>query len=113
MADQFRMQEAITFVQASPPETFRLMDVTINNLPVAYEHGKVLAEAEVVDLKVAEEVNVFTMNCATGVSVKFGNTTVDALENVTFISYQGSKTTIYISNGGTEDIVINYATCSI
>lgn len=113
MADQFRIQEAVTFVQATPPETFRLMDVTINNLPVAYEHGKVLAVASVIDLKVAEEVNIFIMNCATGVSLKLGATTNPALTNVTHFSYKGSKTTIYVSNEETEDISITYATCSL
>lgn len=113
MSDQFRIQEAITFIQQTPPETFRLMDVTINNLPVAYEHGKVLATAGVVDLKVAEEVNIFVMNCDTGVSVKLGATTNPALSNVTHLSYKGNKTTVYVSNTGTEDISISYATCSL
>jgi hypothetical protein len=113
MSDQFRIQEAITFVQATPPETFRLMDSTINNLPIAYEHGKVLAIAAVVDLKVAEEVNIFVMNCDSGVSVKLGATTNPALSNVTHFSYKGNKTTIFVSNIGTEYISISYATCSL
>lgn len=113
MSDQFRIQEAITFVQQTPPETFRLMDVTINNIPLAYEHGKVLAEAGVIDLKVAEEVNIFVMNCDTGVTVKFGSTTAAALLNVTHLSYKGNKTTIYISNPGTEDVSVQYSTCSL
>lgn len=113
MSDQFRIQEAITFVQQTPPETFRLMDVTINNIPVAYEHGKVSAVAAVVDLKVAEEVNIFVMNCETGVSLKLGATTNPALTNVTHFSYKGAKTTVYISNPGTEDISIQYSTCSL
>lgn len=113
MSDQFRIQEAITFVQQTPPETFRLMDVTINNIPVAYEHGKVSATAGVIDLKVAEEVNIFIMDCATGVSIKLGATTNPALSNVTHFSYKGNKTTVYISNSGTEDITVNYATCSL
>ena len=111
--DQFRIQEAITFCQQTPPETFRLMDVTINNLPTAYTHGKVLAEAAVIDLKVAEDVNIFIMNCDTGVSVKLGSTTAAALDNVTHFSYKGNKTTVYVTNGGTEDISISYATCSL
>ncbi len=113
MADQFKIQEAVTFVQATPPETFRLMDVTIDNIPVAYEHGKVLATAAVIDLKVAEEVNIFIMNCATGVSVKVGGTTNPALSNVTHFSYKGNKTSIWVSNSGTEDVSISYATCSL
>jgi len=113
MADQFKIQEAITFVQQTPPETFRLMDVTVDNLPLAYEHGKVLATAAVIDLKVAEEVNIFIMNCSTGVSVKLGTTTNPALSNVTHFSYKGNKTTVYVSNSGTEDISISYATCSL
>lgn len=113
MADQFRIQEAVTFVQATPPETFRLMDITINNLPVAYEHGKISAVAAVIDLKVAEEVNIFIMNCDTGVSVKLGGTTNPALANVTHFSYKGNKTSVWVSNTGTEDISISYATCSL
>lgn len=113
MADQFRVQGAITFVQQTPPETFRLMDVTINNIAVAYEHGKLLAVSSATDLKIAEDVNVFVMNCNTGVSVKFGTTTNPALENVTHLSYKGSKTTVYVTNNETEDISINYATCSL
>ena len=113
MADQFRIQEAVTFVQATPPETFRLMDVTINNLPVAYEHGKVLAVAAVVDLKVAEDVNIFIMYCESGVSVKLGSTTNPALTNVTHFSYKGNKTSVWVSNTGTEDISISYSTCSL
>lgn len=113
MSDLFKIQEAITFTQATPPETFRLMDVTISNIPLAYNHGKIVAVAAVVDLKVAEEVNIFVMNCATGVSVKFGSTTAAALTNVTHLSYKGAKTTIYISNPGTEDVDISYATCTL
>ena len=113
MADQFKIQEAITFVQQTPPETFRLMDVTIDNIPIAYEHGKVLAVAAVIDLKVAEEVNIFIMNCATGVSVKVGGTTNPALSNVTHFSYKGNKTSIWVSNSGTEDVSVSYATCSL
>jgi hypothetical protein len=113
MSDQFKIQEAITFVQATPPETFRLMDSTIVNLPVAYEHGKVLAAAAVVDLKVAEEVNIFVMNCDSGISLKLGATTNPSLSNVTHFSYKGNKTTIFVSNSGTEDVSISYATCSL
>lgn len=113
MADQFRIQEAITFVQQTPPETFRLMDVTINNLPVTYSHGKALAEAAVVDLKVADEVNIFVMNCETGVSLKVGSTTSTAMTNVTHFSYKGAKTSFWISNSGTEDVTVTMATCCI
>ncbi len=113
MADQFRIQEAITFVQQTPPETFRLMDVTINNLPLAYGHGKVVVEAETVDLKIVDDVNIFIMHCDTGVSVKFGSSTNAAIENVTHLSYKGNKTSIYISNPGTEDIAVSFATCSL
>jgi len=127
MSDQYKIQEAITFTQQTPPVTYLLMDVTINNIPVAYEHGKVLATAAVIDLKIAlnneikialnlkiaEEVNIFVMNCDTGVSVKFGSTTAAALSNVTHLSYKGNKTTIYVSNSGTEDISISYSTCSL
>jgi len=113
MSDQYKIQEAITFTQQTPPVTYLLMDVTINNIPVAYEHGKVLATAAVIDLKIAEEVNIFVMNCETGVSVKFGSTTAAALSNVTHLSYKGNKTTIYVSNSGTEDISISYSTCSL
>ena len=111
--DQFRIQEAITFVQQTPPETFRLMDVTINNIPVAYEHGKILATAAVVDLKVAEEVNIFTMSCETGVSLKLISTVSTALTNVTHFSYKGNKISFWVSNPGTEDISITYSTCSL
>lgn len=113
MADQFKLQEAITFIQQTPPETYRLMDVMIIDIPTAYEHGKVLAEAAVIDLKVAEDVNIFVLNCATGVSLKIGNTTNPELSNVTQFSYKGNKTTFYVSNSGTEDILISYATCSL
>jgi len=113
MSDLFKIQEAITFTQQTPPETFRLMDITISNIPLGYEHGKVAAIAAVVDLKVAEDVNIFIMNCATGLSVKFGSTTAAALTNVTHLSYKGAKTTIYVSNTGTEDIDISYATCTL
>jgi len=113
MADQFRIQEAVTFVQTTPPETFRLMDLTINNLPVTYSHGKVLAEASVTDLKVADEVNIFIMFCETGVSLKFGSTTNAAMSNVTHFSYKGAKTSFWVSNSETEDISITVATCCI
>jgi len=113
MADQFKIQEAVTFVQQTPPETFRLMDITIDNIPAAYEHGKVLATAGVIDLKVAEDVNIFIMNCPTGVSIKLGGTTNPSLSNVTHFSYKGNKTSIWVSNSGTEDVSISYATCSL
>ena len=111
MADIFKLQEAITFVQQTPPETFRLMDVTISNLPLGYNHGKVSVVAATVDQEIATDVNIFVMNCATGVSVKFGNTTADTILNVTHLSYKGAKTSIFVSNTGTEDIDISYATC--
>jgi len=113
MSNQFKVQEAVTFSQQSPPETFRLMDVTIQIVPVAYEHGMVIAESEVVDLEVAGEVNIFILNCASGVSLKIGSTTNPALTNVTHFSYQGAKTSFYVSNAGTEDITISFATASI
>jgi hypothetical protein len=113
MANQFKIQEAITFTQQTPPETFRLMDITIQVTPVAYEHGMVIATAETTDILVADEVNIFTMNCATGVSLKVGSTTNPSMSNVTFFSYQGSKTSFYVSNAGTEDITISFATSAV
>jgi hypothetical protein len=113
MSDQFRIQEAITFVQQTPPETFRLMDVTIENLPAGYEHGKVTIAAETTDQQVADQVNIFTMYSETAVSVKFGATTNPALTGVTHLSYKGSKTDIFISNAETEAVSIKYATCVI
>ncbi len=113
MANQFKIQEAVTFAQQTPPETFRLMDITIQVVPVAYEHGMIIAESEVVDLKVSEEVNIFILNCASGVSLKVGSTTNPAMTNVTHYSYQGAKTSFWVSNSGTEDITISFATASI
>jgi len=68
------------------------MDVTVQVVPTSYEHGKVTAAAEVVDLQVAEQVNIFIMSCKTGVGLKIGNTTASAMSNVTYFSYQGAKT---------------------
>lgn len=113
MADQYKIQEAVTFIQQTPPETYRLMDVTIIDTPAAYEHGKVNGEAGVVDLKVAEDVNIFIMNCAVGVSLKFGSTTNPSLTNVTHFSYKGAKTSFWVSNSETEDILISYSTCAL
>jgi hypothetical protein len=113
MSDTFKIQEAITFAQQTPPETFRLMDVTINNIPTAYEHGKVLVAADTEDQTIAEDVNIFVMYCATGVILKVGDTTAPPMENVTHFSYKGNKTAFYVSNDGTEDITITYATCCI
>jgi hypothetical protein len=113
MADQLRIQEAITFIQQTPPETFRLMDVTINTLPTGYEHGKVTVEAATVDLEIVTDVNIFVMNCETGLDIKFGSSTNPAIENVTHLSYKGDKTTIFASNAGTEDISVSYATGKI
>jgi hypothetical protein len=113
MADTFKIQEAITFVQQTPPETYRLMDVTINNIPTAYNHGKILIEAEVADQLIATQVNIFVMNCAVGVSVKIGGTTETELLNITHFSYKGSKVDIYMSNPETEDTTVTFATCTI
>jgi len=113
MSDTFRIQEAITFVQQTPPETYRLLDVTINNIPVAYNNGKVLLAAATTDLKVADEVNIFILNCSTGVTLKVGASTNPAIENVTHFSYKGAKTDFYLSNTETEDITVSIATCSL
>jgi hypothetical protein len=113
MADQFKIQEAITFVQQTPPETFRLMDVTIENLPDGYEHGKVTIPAETTDMQVADQVNIFVMYSTTAVTVKLGTSVSTALTGVTHLSYKGSKTDVFISNAETEDISIKYATCTI
>lgn len=113
MTDQFKIQEAITFIQQTPPETYRLMDVTIVDVPLAYEHGKVVVEPSVVDLKITEDVNIFVMNCATGVSLKAGATTASALANVMHFSYKGSKLSFYVSNPSTEAVTISYTTCSL
>ena len=53
------------------------------------------------------------MNCAAGVSLKVGGTTNPPLSNVTHFSYKGNKISFYVSNEGTEDITISYATCSL
>ena len=113
MSDTFKIQEAITFIQQTPPETFRLMDVTVLNIPTAYEHGKVLVGADTEDQTIATDVNIFVMSCATGITLKIGDTTAPAMENVTHFSYKGNKTAFYASNSGTEDITITYATCCI
>ena len=113
MADQFKLQEAITFVQQTPPESYRLMDILIIDLPQAYAHGKVSVPAAAVDLEVVTDVNIFVLNCATGVTLKIGNTTNPPLTNVTQFSYKGNKTTFYVSNTGTEDINVDYASCSL
>jgi hypothetical protein len=109
MADQFKIQEAITFTQQTPPETFRLMDITIQVIPASYEHGKITAEAEVVNLQVAKDANIFVMNCSTGVTLKVGGTTNPEITNVTHFSYQGSKTDFYVSNPETEDVSISFS----
>ncbi len=113
MADLFKIQEAITFSQQTPPETFRLMDVTIDNIPLSYENGKVLIVAATVDQLVAEQVNIFVMNCDSGVTLKVGGSTNPAISNVTHFSYKGNKTDFYISNAGTEDIAVKFCTCSL
>ncbi|MDD4081863.1 MAG: hypothetical protein PHD05_00615 [Sphaerochaetaceae bacterium] len=113
MADQLRIQEAITFIQQTPPETFRLMDVTINTLPTGYEHGKVTVEAATTDLEIATDVNIFVMSCETGIDIKLGSSVSPAIENVTHFSYKGDKTSVFATNSGTEDISVAYATGKI
>lgn len=113
MADIFKIQEAITFTQQTPPETFRLMDITIQVTPSSYEHGKITAVAETTDVLVAENVNIFVMNCSTGVTLKIGGTTNPEISNVTHFSYYGAKTDFYISNSSTEDIPVTFSSASV
>ena len=113
MANQFKIQEAVTFSQQTPPESFRLMDVTIQVIPAAYEHGMVIATNGIVDQEIASDVNIFVLDCATGVTLKIGNTTSPPMTNVTHFCYQGAKTDFYVSNPGTEDIPVSFATASI
>lgn len=113
MSDQFKLQQAVTFIQQTPPETYRLMDITVIDIPAMYEHGKIAATAGVIDLKVADEVNIFIMNCATGLTLKIGGTTNPEMANVTNFCYKGNKTSFWVSNSGTEDITLNYSTCSL
>jgi len=113
MADQYKIQEAVTFIQQTPPETYRLMDVTIIDIPLAYKHGKITIPAATVDLELADDVNIFIMACATGLTLKVGGSTNPEITNVTHFSYKGSKTSFWISNTTTEDITLSYSTCSL
>ena len=111
--DQLRIQEAVTFVQQTPPESYRLLDISIIDIPAGYKHGKIVAEAAVVDYKVAEETNIFTMYCPVGVTLKVGGTTSPAMTNITYFAYKGNKTSFWVSNPGTENVTIDYAAASL
>ena len=105
MADQFNIQETITFVQATPPTTFLLMGTNIIDLPVSYDHGKMLVAAGVTGQTIASNVHFFTMFCTGPVSLIIGAVT---LTNVTYFSYKGDKASFGISTGSTP-VNITYA----
>ena len=113
MSDQLKIQEAVTFVQQTPPESYRLLDITIVDIPAAYKHGKVVAAAAVIDQKITEDTNIFTMSCAVGITLKVGGTTSPSMTNLTYFSYKGAKTSFWISNPGTEDVPIDYVAGSL
>ncbi len=113
MPDILKIQEALTFVQQTPPETFRLMDITIQVTPTDFEHGKMVVLAEATDVGIVSDVNIFVMKSSTGVTLKIGSTTSPAITNVTHFSYQGSKTSFYVSNTTTEDIQVSFASAKV
>jgi len=111
MADQLKIEQVVTFVQESPPETYRLLSISDIKVPSGgYTYGKMTIPANTVDQKIAEDVNIFMMSSSSGVSLKIGSTTATELMALNSFSYDGSKTTIYVSNPSTEDIVINFVT---
>lgn len=112
MADQLKLQEAVTFVQQTPPETYRLLDVEKIIIPTGYSHGKKTIAANTVDEEVATDVNIFVLSSTVGVTLKIGNTTAPSSTNVTKFSYRGAKTSFFISNSGTEDISVTFVSGS-
>jgi len=113
MADQFRIQQSITFIQQTPPETYRLMETNIIDLPLSHNNAKSIIPASTTNLKIADNVNIFIMNSSKGIILKIGSSSNPSIENVSHFSYKGSKTSFFISNQTTEDITITYSTCSI
>lgn len=113
MADIYKIQTAVTFTQQTPMETFRLMDAIVQVSPTSYQHGKVTIPANTADVLIADDVNIFVMFSSSGLILKVNSTTSPAMNNITHFSYNGAKTSFYVSNSGTEDISLTFSSAKI
>lgn len=109
MADSVQFAVSVTFTDGDLQQTKRLMDETDAHEPVSHESGEANIPAQTSDLEIATNVNLFSMKADSAISLKIGNTTNPEHTNMNAFVYDGSPTSIFVSNPGTESIKMRYA----
>lgn len=108
MADTLNIIETVIFNQQTPPQSFRLLDAELSNIPVSYSHGKITIPAGTENYIIGLDSNICILRCAASTfTVKVGNTTNPAMTLMKLFNYYGSKTNFYVSNPLTEDIILD------
>ncbi len=109
MTEVLKTQISVTLTNTETNTTDRLDDNFITHEPKTHATGKLTLAGNTVDHQICTQMNMLHLFCAEGeFAIKVGNTTETEHLKMKMFTYDGEMKDFFISNKGTDDIVIEY-----
>ena len=112
MADILKISQSVLFTEDEISKTTRFLDDNVSHTPITHEKGKATVPGNTTDLELALNVNFCTLILKKGnpFTIKLGDTTAPAISNVRLFTFDASASSIFVTNGDTEPVIIEYVT---
>jgi hypothetical protein len=109
MAKEFKTSISVTLTDTDIQKQSRFLDDSITHTPLSHESGEANLPGGMVDHQIAASVNQIIIMSQFPFSLKIGDTTNPEYTNMKMFVYDGSSADVFVSNPGTDPIIIKYA----
>lgn len=109
MAKEFKTSISVTLTDTDIQKQSRFLDESVSHEPLSHESGEANLPGTIVDHQIAAGVNQIIIFSQSPFSLKIGNTTNPEHVNMKAFMYDGASSDIFVSNPGTDPIVVRYA----
>ena len=110
MAKEFKTSISVTLTDTDIQKQSRFLDEAMSHIPLSHESGEANLPGSTISHQIAAGVNQIIIISQSPFSLKIGDTTNPQHTNMKMFVYDGASTDIFVSNPGTDPIVIKYAT---
>lgn len=108
MSNIIKSNFSVNYIEEELNKTTRFFDTSISHEPLSYEHGEVTLPGNTTEHELISNVNLFHILSESPVTIKIGDTTAPSYTNMRQLSYDGSLTTVFISNENTDPVKVQF-----
>ena len=107
MSKLIQTNVSVVYTDNKENKQTRFMDKGTSHAPVSHSTGQAFLSGGTRDHEIATNVNLCVIHSDGHFSLKVGDTTALEMTNLKFFCYDGDSTTIFVSNRGTDPIILD------